>query len=325
MTHPLVEGGLSSLEPRCELLVAPGIATTEALGRALQEVDALICLLTVPVTDDVLAAAHRLRVVANYAVGYDNIDVAAATRRGIWVCNTPGVLTEATADLTWAALLAVTRRVVEGDRLVRSGQFVGWGPTLLLGTELSGKVLGILGFGAIGQAVARRAAVFGLTVLYAERPSLPSSFDLGGTFAHAAPFEELLSRSDILSIHAPLTPETRHLLDARALGRMKRTAYLINTGRGPVVDEVALARALAAGELAGAALDVYEREPALAGGLADLPNVVLLPHLGSATFETRRRMAELAAANVRAVLEGRVPPAAVNGAALAASCGPEPG
>jgi len=259
----------------------------------------------------VLEGADRLKVIANYAVGFDNIDLAAATARKIWVTNTPGVLTEATADLTWAALLALVRRVVEGDAVVRAGQFHGWGPTMLLGTTLSGKTLGIAGFGKIGRAVARRAAGFGMRVIYNDS-ACSGPVDLGPLTAECVDLDELLRQADVVSVHTPLGPDTHHLLDRRRLALMKPTAYLVNTARGPVVEEQALVELLQGRRLAGAALDVYEHEPVLAPGLAELDNVVLLPHLGSATREARLAMARLAAKNAHAVLQGRTPPNPVN-------------
>jgi glyoxylate reductase len=271
----------------------------------------LIPLLTVPITDSLLERADRLKVVANYAVGFDNIDLDAASRRGIWVTNTPGVLTDATADLTWAIMLALVRKVIPGHRMISSGGYHGWGPTMLLGLELSGKTLGIVGFGKIGRAVARRAAGFGMQVLFYDHTRRDDQ-DLGLLTALYADLESVLTRADIISLHTPLNDETFHLIDARRLALMKPSAVLVNTSRGPVIDEQALVRCLQQGKLGGAALDVYEREPLLAPGLAELENVVLLPHLGSATQKTRRRMANLAAENVDAVLAGRIPPNAVN-------------
>lgn len=310
-TDPLVEGGLDLLARHYRLEVAAGLRRSAELIPALAGVHALVPLLTVPVTEEILNAAPSLRVVSNVAVGFENIDVEAATRRGIYVTNTPGVLTEATADLTWAALLAVTRRVVEGDALVREGGFTGWSPTLLLGAELQGKTLGIIGMGQIGQAVARRAVGFKMEVLFHDR-SRTTDLDLGAAVARSAALEPLLRRSDMVSIHTPLTPQTLHLLDAERLSWMKEEAYLINTARGPIIHERALVEHLRAGGLGGAALDVFEEEPALTPGLAALPNVVLLPHLGSATRETRLLMARTAALNVHAVLSGEAPPNAVN-------------
>ena len=238
---------------------------------------------------------------SNIAVGYDNIDVAAASARGIVVTNTPDVLTEATAELTWALILAVTRRIGEGERLVRRGGWKGWALDFMLGMELRGKQLGIIGRGRIGRAVAARAPAFGMTAVFAARGAR-SSGDLP-----EMSLDELLVTSDVISIHTPLTASTRHMIDRRALARMKRSAFLVNTARGPVVDEEGLAWALKERLIAGAALDVYEREPEVFAGLLDLENVVLAPHLGSATRETRTAMADLAVANNLAVLHGRPP------------------
>jgi len=268
---------------------------------------ALITMLSERVDTELLdAAGPALRVVANYAVGYNNIDLDACRSRKVRVTNTPGVLTEATADLTWALLLAAARRVGEGDRLVRTGTWSGWQPQQLLGLELHGAVLGLVGAGRIGAAVARRAVGFGMRILYAD-PQPCTELD-GPLGAHRVPLAELLPQVDVLSLHVPLTPETRHLLDEHALAQLKPTAILVNTSRGPVVDERALVAALRSGRLAAAGLDVYEDEPRLAPGLAELPNVVLLPHLGSATVTTRQRMSAMVADNVLAVLAGREPP-----------------
>lgn len=269
----------------------------------------LLSLLSDRVDAELLDRAPGLRVVANYAVGYDNVDVAAASERGIWVTNTPGVLTEATADLAFALLLACARRVVEGDAYMRAGRFTGWQPKLLLGVDLVGATLGIVGLGRIGQAVARRARGFGMRVVYHNRQRLEPTAEEGATFMG---LDELLRVSDVVSLHCPGGPATRHMLDARRLELMKPGAILVNTGRGTLVDEGALVEALRAGRLRGAGLDVFEREPALHPGLADLPNVVLAPHAGSATEGTRARMAVLAAQNVVAALRGQRPPNAVN-------------
>ena len=263
--------------------------------------DALVCLLTDPIDRAVIDAAPALKVIANVAVGYNNIDVAYAKARGIVVTNTPDVLTESVADFTWALILAITRRLSEGERLVRRGEWKGWALDLLLGTELRGKQLGLVGVGRIGRAVAARAAAFGVRVAYTARREL----DFPG--AEPMPLDRLLTSSDIVSLHVPLTPATTHLIDKRALARMKRSAYLINTARGPVVDEAALAWALQHHLLAGAALDVYEHEPVVHPDLLSLENVLLVPHLASGTTETRTAMADLAAGNVLAVLAGRPP------------------
>jgi glyoxylate reductase len=246
------------------------------------------------------AAGPGLQVVANVAVGYDNVDVPALAGRGVVVTNTPGVLTDATADLAFGLLLAITRRLGEGERLLRSRTPWSFHLGFLLGSGLQGKTLGIVGFGQIGRAMAKRAEAFGMSIVYTGR----SKQDTGAEFV---PFEELLERSDVVSLHCPLTPETRHLIDAAALRAMKPGAYLVNTTRGPVVDEPALADALEAGEIAGAALDVFEHEPDVEPRLLGRDDVVLSPHLGSATVETRTAMAVLAARNVAAVLAGRPP------------------
>ena len=272
------------------------------LAAALAGAAGLVCMLTDRVDDALLdAAGPGLRVVANVAVGVDNVDVAACARHGVAVTNTPGVLVDATADLALALLLAATRRVAEGDRLVRSGRDWSWDLGFMLGTGLRGKRLGIVGMGRIGAAVATRAAAFGMSVVH---------HSPGGGPRHgvpAVPFAELLATSDAISLHCPLTEATRHLIDAAALAAMKPTACLVNTARGPVVDEAALAAALRSGTIACAGLDVFEHEPAVHPDLLGLDRVVLLPHLGSATVETRTAMAELAVANVAAVLAGRPP------------------
>jgi glyoxylate reductase len=282
-------------------LLGPGIRLEQGAPRALLPgADGLIALLTDRVDDALLdAAGPQLRVVANHAVGVDNVDVAACTRRGVVVTNTPDVLTEATADMTFALLLAAARRIVEGDALVRGGGWTGWAPTQHLGADVGGATLGLIGRGRIGEAVARRAAGFGMRVIHTARS--------GGV-----PLDELLVTSDFVSLHCPLTPETRHIIDARALARMKPTAILVNTARGACVDEAALAEALAAGRIAGAGLDVFEAEPQVHPGLRASAKVVLAPHAGSATTSARRRMGEICATAVRDVLEGRRPPTVVN-------------
>jgi glyoxylate reductase len=260
------------------------------------------------------AAGPALRVISNFAVGYDNVDIDAANARGIVVTNTPGVLTEATADLTWALILAAARRVVEGDNLVRSGRFRGLSPFLLLGHDLASATLGIVGMGRIGQAVARRAAGFQMRVIYT-RPSgplAPAALPPGAGWEYRAELGQVLLEADVVSLHVPLSPETWHLVGRRELGLLQPHAILVNTSRGPVVDETALVDALREGNIWCAAMDVYEEEPNVPSELVRLPNVVLLPHLGSATVETRRRMAELTAANAVAAVKGERPPHAVN-------------
>jgi glyoxylate reductase len=276
------------------------IAPSELRARVADK-DALVCLLTDAIDKQVIDAATKLRVIANVAVGYNNIDIPYARSRGIVVTHTPDVLTESVADFTWALILAITRRLSEGERLVRRGEWKGWALDFMLGTELKGKQLGLVGVGRIGRAVAARAPAFGMRVVYTE----PRDVDLPN--AENISLDRLLNTSDIVSLHVPLLPETRHLIDRKALTRMKRSAYLINTARGPVVDEAALAWALQQHLLAGAALDVYENEPAVHPDLLTLENVLLVPHLASATTETRTAMADLAVENVLAVLAGRAP------------------
>ncbi|HLL24436.1 MAG TPA: D-glycerate dehydrogenase [Kofleriaceae bacterium] len=263
------------------------------------ETDALVCLLLDRIDEAALARMPKLRVVANCAVGVDNIDVAAATRAGVAVANTPDVLTEATAELAFALLLAAARRVGEGDRLVRSGAWTGWALDQLLGIELTGKTLGIVGYGRIGQAVARRAVAFGMRVIHTGRT--------GGV-----PVDELFRTADVVSLHCPLTAETRHLVNADRLAVMKPTAILVNTARGGCVDDTALIDALTAGRIFAAALDVYANEPAIDPRYLSCPRLVLAPHIGSATTETRTAMAQLCADAVIAVLSGRRPSNVVN-------------
>ncbi|GAB6148695.1 glyoxylate reductase [Stetteria hydrogenophila] len=288
----------------------------EVLLEKARGADALATLLTDRVDCRLIESSPRLRIIAQYAVGYDNIDVECATRRGVYVANTPGVLTDATADLTWALILAVTRRVVEADRFVRSGEWwktgTGWHPTMLLGFQISGATLGVIGMGRIGRAVARRAKGFGMRVIYHSRRRLPREVEeeLGAEYAD---LETLLREADVVTIHVPLTPETEGLIGERELRMMKRTAYLVNTSRGRVVDLDALTRALREGWIAGAALDVFPQEPLPPDHpITRLDNVVLTPHIGSATWQTRTKMADLVAENLIAFAEGRIPPTLVN-------------
>jgi glyoxylate reductase len=284
--------------------------TKPELMRGMRGRPALISMLSDPIDAEVIGSNPRLEVIANYAVGYNNIDLETAAARGIVVTNTPGVLTEATADLTWSLILSLARRVVEGDRLTRTARWTGWSPTQLLGTEVSGKTLGIIGMGRIGQAVAQRAVGFGMRLIYHNRRRLPHRIEKKFRASYR-PLPRLLAAADILSLHVPLTRETQHLIDHRAFNGMKRTALLINTARGPVVDEKALVWALKNGKIAGTGLDVFEEEPTVQKGLLPLPNVVLLPHLGSATVETRVRMGWMVIENIQAVLKGRPAPNAI--------------
>ena len=280
--------------------------TPEEQRRGLGQADALICTLSDRIDRSLLSDASRLKIVANYAVGYNNIDVDVARERGIVVTNTPDVLTDATADLAWALLLAVARRVVEGDAWLRTGAWPGWAPTQMLGRDVTGKTLGIVGMGRIGQAVAQRAQGFRMPVFYASRRACSSPPGVPPWTARS--LHDVLQHSDFISLHVPLADTTRHLIGARELAMMKPTAFIINTSRGPVIDEAALVSALQAGRIAGAGLDVYEQEPTVHAGLTALPNVVLLPHLGSATLDTRVRMGLICLENIAAVLKGQAAP-----------------
>src|SRR5947207_7472013 len=280
--------------------------TKAQLLARLKGKDGLVCHIVSAIDDEVLAAAPTLKVVANVAVGYNNIDVAAARRRGVVVTNTPDVLTETTADFAWALLMAAARRGVEADHFARSGRWQRWQWDLLWGADVHGKTLGILGFGRIGRAVARRASGFDMRVLYhdAVRPAPAAERELRVTYAEP---ETILREADFVSLHTPLLPETRHLINERTLRLMKKTALLVNAARGPIVDEAALVRALTEGWIAGAGIDVFEDEPRIHPGLAPLPNVVLAPHIASASRDTRIAMATLAVRNCLAVLDGKPP------------------
>jgi glyoxylate reductase len=293
VTRTIADEGMALLEQAgldIDLWEQEGPIPAEALRARAAGCAGVLSMLTDPI-DGALLDAGPVRAVAQHAVGVDNIDLAACAARGVAVSHTPGVLTDATADLAMALLLGVGRRLREGDAMVRAGGFHGWAPTMLRGLDLAGARLGIVGWGRIGQAVARRAAAFGMEVVHHSRSS-------------GIALEELLATSDVVSLHCPLTPATHHLLDAPRLAQMKRGAILINTARGPVVDEAALVDALDAGRIAGAGLDVYEREPAVHPGLLGRDDVLLLPHLGSATWGTRRRMAVMAAGDLVAMLRG---------------------
>lgn len=286
---------------------AEAISREELLAR-VAGADALLTLLTERVDAELLnAAGPQLKVVANVAVGYDNVDVPACTARGIIATNTPGVLTEATADVAFALILMATRRTGEGERVIRSAEPWKWGMFYLLGMGLQGKTLGVVGMGGIGQATARRARAFGMDVSYQSRsePAPEIATELG---ARRVELDELLATADVVSLHCPYSPTTHHLIGAEQLAAMRNSAYLVNTARGPIVDEAALVDALRDGQIAGAGLDVYEHEPQVHPGLLELDNVALLPHLGSATVETRTAMANLAADNALAVLAGTQPP-----------------
>ena len=315
LSRPLPDPVMSVIHERYRLVTEPheqGPSPAE-LRAGLREADVGIVTLLERIDAGVISGAAKLRVLANYAVGYNNIDLAAAEARGLVVTNTPDVLTDATADLTWALLLATARRVIEGDTLVRSGNWNGWTATQLLGAEVAGTTLGIIGMGRIGRAVAERAAGFRMKVLYYSRRPLAEA----AVQWQAGSLSEVLRQADFLSLHVPLTAATQHLIGAAELSLMKPTAMLINTARGPVVDEAALADALRRGTIAGAGLDVYEQEPRVHPGLTALPQVVLLPHLGSATRSARVRMGMICLDNIEAVLAGRPAPNQIGGSQLA--------
>jgi glyoxylate reductase len=281
------------------------LSKAELIGR-LRNKDGLICHIISTLDDEILGSAPSLKVVANVAVGYNNVDVAAARRRGIIVTNTPDVLTETTADFTWALLMAAARRVVEADHYARSGQWRAWKWDLLWGLDIHGKTLGVLGFGRIGRAVARRAGGFGMRLLYHDAVRVAAAAEREFNVTYVDP-DVLLRESDFVTVHTPLLPETRHLINEAALRKMKKTAVLVNAARGPIVDEAALARALAEGWIAAAGLDVFEEEPKIHPGLLPLRNVVLAPHIASASHDTRLAMAALAVRNCVAVLQGQPP------------------
>lgn len=305
--HSLFEPARRILVENCELesWTKHERPPREELLKRVKDKDGLICLLTEKVNDELLQAAPKLRIAANVAVGFDNIDVAACTRRGVVATHTPGVLDETTADFAWTLMMAVARRLGEGEALARSGDWKGWDLDQLVGTDVWGKTLGIVGFGRIGRAMARRASGFDMKVIYTDavRASQEVERELRAEFRE---MNALLAESDFISVHVPLLPETRRLFDAAKLDRMKQTAFLINTSRGPVVDEAALVAALEKGKIAGAALDVFESEPRIHPDLKR-PNVVLAPHLASASLETRTKMACMAAENVVALFQGRRP------------------
>ncbi|MFF0990915.1 2-hydroxyacid dehydrogenase [Kocuria nitroreducens] len=310
VTGRVPEAAIEKLRAEHEVAAWPGPESIdrEELLRRVTGADAIVSLLTERIDAELLdAAGPQLTVVANVAVGYDNIDVPACTERGVVATNTPGVLTDATADIAFGLVLMATRRLGEGERLIRSGEAWKWGMFFLLGSSLHGKTLGVVGMGGIGQATARRAKAFGMEIVYQSRSAIDPGIaaELG---ARRVDLDELLSVSDVVSLHCPYGPATHHLIGAEQLEAMKDSAYLVNTARGPIIDEAALASALREGRIAGAGLDVYEHEPQVHPELPELDNVVLVPHLGSATVETRTAMAVLAADNVLAVLSGQRPP-----------------
>ena len=314
VTRVIPDRGLDLLRDKCdplEINQEDRVLTRDELLDIVKGRDGVLCLLTDPIDAAVFdAAGPQCKIFANYAVGYNNIDVDAATQRGIAITNTPGVLTDATADHAWALLFSVARRIVEADRFTRQGKFKGWGPMLFLGGDITGRTLGVVGAGRIGTAMALKSAGFKMKVLYTDTTGNEALEKKLG--AERVDLETLLKSSDYVTVHVPLLPKTIHLIGEKELGMMKPSAYLINTSRGPVVDEKALVEALREKRIAGAGLDVFEDEPELAPGLADLDNVVIPPHIASATIETRGKMAEMAATNLIDRLEGRKPPNCVN-------------
>lgn len=313
ITGHLPDDVVAPLVKRCDVTMHPLDQPMDrnAILSSVADKQGLLCMITDTIDEELIDRAPDLKMVANFGVGFNNIDVAAATERAIMVSNTPGVLTDATADMAMALILAVGRRVVEGDQYTRQGKFKFWAPFHFLGHEITGKTLGIVGMGRIGAAVARRAAGFNMPLIYHNRQRLPKEKEqsLGARYAD---METLLQESDFVSVHVPLNTDTHHLIGSREFSAMKPSGYLINTSRGPVVDEAALLNALMNNEIGGAGLDVYEHEPALTPGLEKLDNVVLLPHMGSATQETRRRMGAMAVENLMAGLQGRMPPHCLN-------------
>jgi glyoxylate reductase len=311
-THSLFDAARQILQEACEVeyWAKPERPPREEVMRRVKDKEGLVCLLTEKINEEFLRAAPKLRIAANVAVGFDNIDVAACTKRGVLATNTPGVLDETTADFAWTLLMAVARRLSEGEALARSGNWKNWDLDQLVGTDVWGKTLGIVGFGRIGRAMARRAIGFQMKVIYTDAMRAPA--DVEKTLnAEFRDMNVLLAESDFVSVHVPLLPETRGLFDSPKFYRMKPTAFLINTARGPVVDEAALVAALEAGKIAGAGLDVYENEPFVHPGLKRA-NVVLAPHMASASLETRTKMACIAAENVVALFTGRRPPNILN-------------
>ncbi len=314
ITRQIPEEAITLLKKYCQTVEVNShdrALVYDELVKQAKDRDAILSMLSDRIDAPLLSEAKNLKIVANYAVGYDNIDVKFATAKGIVVTNTPDVLTDSTADMAWALLLSVTRRLVEGDRITRAGKFTGWSPLMLLGGDLMGRTLGILGAGRIGTAMALRSKGWNMKVLYTTQSNRNMVLEetLG---AQRVDLERLVRESDFISVHIPLTGKTRHMIGAREFSMMKKTAYLINTARGAILDEVALVNALRNRQIAGAGLDVYEEEPKLKQGLAELDNVVLAPHLGSATTETRTKMATMAAENIIAVLKKQRPPNCVN-------------
>jgi lactate dehydrogenase-like 2-hydroxyacid dehydrogenase len=312
VTRKIPQPGLDLLQKEFTIELNPSdrVLTKEEIIKGVKGKDGLLCLLTDPIDKEVITAEPNLKMIASYAVGYDNIDIATATKQGIPVSNTPGVLTETTAELAWALLFSVARRIVEADTFTRTGKFKGWAPLLMLGQDVSHKTLGIIGTGRIGTAFALKSKGFQMNILYTdEQHNLQLERELGAT---KVSLQKLLKESDFVSIHVPLTKATHHLIDEKELHLMKKTAILINTARGPIINETALIKALSERWIFGAGLDVYEQEPKIPKELTCLENVVLQPHTGSGTIETRTKMALIAAENMIIGLKGGIPPNCVN-------------
>jgi len=312
VTNIFPQVALDKLSSECDLKINRTPLTKEELKQKISGSDAVISYLTDRIDQDIIDRGTKLKIIANYGAGFNNIDVTYASERGIWVTNTPNVLHETTADLTWAMILGAARRIVSADRYTREGKFQGWGAKLFLGGDVHEKTLGIIGLGEIGRSVARRAIGFNMRTLYYQRNRLPKEEEKKLNAEHVT-FEQILRESDFLTLHVPLTEETEYMIGNDEIALMKKTAYLIHTARGKIIDDYALVAALREGRLAGAALDVYEAEPELTEGMRELDNLMILPHIGSASFETRDKMALLVADNILDALEGKTPRSLVPG------------
>ena len=312
VTNIFPQVALDKLSSECDLKINRTSLTKEELKQKVSGSDAVISYLTDRIDQDIIDRGTKLKIIANYGAGFNNIDVTYASERGIWVTNTPNVLHETTADLTWAMILGTARQIVSADRYTREGKFQGWGAQLFLGGDVYEKTLGIIGLGEIGRSVARRALGFNMRTLYHQRNRLPKEEEKKLNVEYAT-FEKILRESDFLTLHVPLTEETEYMIGNDEIALMKKTAYLIHTARGKVIDDYALVAALREGRLAGAALDVYEDEPELTEGMRELDNLMILPHIGSASFETRDKMALLVADNILDALEGKTPRSLVPG------------
>ena len=312
VTNTFPQVALDKLSSECDLKINRTSLTKEELKQKVSGSDAVISYLTDRIDQDIIDRGTKLKIIANYGAGFNNIDVTYASERGIWVTNTPNVLHETTADLTWAMILGTARQIVSADRYTREGKFQGWGAKLFLGGDVHEKTLGIIGLGEIGRSVARRAIGFNMRTLYHQRNRLPKEEEKKLNAEHVT-FEQILRESDFLTLHVPLTEETEYMIGNDEIALMKKTAYLIHTARGKVIDDYALVAALREDRLAGAALDVYEDEPELTEGMRELDNLMILPHIGSASFETRDKMALLVADNILDALEGKTPRSLVPG------------